>query len=136
VHQAKRAAPGDALPKGKGSKIELRQLAQVTENLGKKQKGKNVSAAWKSGMRFTSGIELGGGKTSVQFRRFSSSTPTRLADGLGPKRITLRRLAMRPDELGPPFSVSSEIRLTLWLSYLVAPVKHFCNLTTNIAWAD
>jgi len=30
---------------------------------------------------------IGGGKTSVQFRRFSSSKPTRLADGLGPIRL-------------------------------------------------
>ena len=29
-----------------------------------------------------------GGKTPVQFRRFSSSTPTRLAEGLGPKRLS------------------------------------------------
>jgi hypothetical protein len=59
VHPARRAAPGcRPSKKGKDSKIELRQLAQVTENSGKKQKEKNVSAAWKSGMRFTSGIEL------------------------------------------------------------------------------
>jgi len=31
----------------------------------------------------------GGGKTPVQFRRFSSSTPARLAEGLGPKRLSL-----------------------------------------------
>ena len=30
----------------------------------------------------------GGGKTPVQFRRFSSSTPARLAEGLGPKRLS------------------------------------------------
>jgi len=30
-----------------------------------------------------------GGKTSVRFRRFSSSTPTRLAEGLGPIRLPL-----------------------------------------------
>ena len=68
---------------------------------------------------------IGGGKTSVQFRRFSSSTPTRLADGLGPKRFTPRCKAIRPDNLGPPFSKFSEIRLTLWLSYLVVFVKPF-----------
>ena len=68
---------------------------------------------------------IGGGKTSVQFRRFSSSTPTRLADGLGPKRFTPRCKAIRPDNLGPPFSKFSEIRLTLWLSYPVVVVKAF-----------
>ena len=31
--------------------------------------------------------QMGGGKTSVRFRRFSSSTPARLADGLGPIRL-------------------------------------------------
>jgi hypothetical protein len=33
-----------------------------------------------------------------------SSQPTGLADGLGRKRLTARRLAaLRPDYLGPPF---------------------------------
>jgi len=34
-------------------------------------------------------IRNGGGKTPAQFRRFSSSTPARLADGLGSKRLSL-----------------------------------------------
>jgi hypothetical protein len=44
----------------------------------------------------------GGGKTSARFRRFSSSTPTRLADGLGPIRLPFAMKAMRPDKPGPP----------------------------------
>jgi hypothetical protein len=55
--------------------------------------------------------QIGGGKTSARFRRFSSSTPTRLADGLGPKRFTPRRKAIRPEELDPPFPAVPGIRL-------------------------
>ena len=36
-------------------------------------------------------------------RRLLPSTPTRLADGLGPKRLPYAFLAIRPKYLGPPF---------------------------------
>jgi hypothetical protein len=40
-------------------------------------------------------------------------------------KVTLRQLAIRPKNLGPPLSIFSEIRLALWLSYFVAVVKTF-----------
>ena len=39
---------------------------------------------------------IGGGKTPVQFRRFSSSTPARLAEGLGPIRLPLANWRCAP----------------------------------------
>jgi hypothetical protein len=109
----------------------------VAEKSADRQEYRGVAEDWLVSMRGTSRIEFGGGKTSVQSRRFSSSKPTRLADGLGPKRFTLHRLVIRPEELDPPFSVS-EIRLTLWVSYSVVSVKAILKLRltfpANVEW--
>jgi len=44
-----------------------------------------------------------------------SSQPTGLADGLGRKRLTARRLAaLRPDYLGPPFPLRKRDSALRW----------------------
>jgi len=52
-----------------------------------------------------------GGKTSARFRRFSSSTPARLAEGLGPIRLPFATRRFAPKNVGPPLPVDLEIRL-------------------------
>jgi len=44
---------------------------------------------------------IGGGKTPARFRRFSSSTPTRLAEGLGPKRLSIANWRYAPETWVP-----------------------------------
>jgi len=68
-----------------------------------------------------------GGKTSARFRRFSSSTPTRLADGLGPIRLPLAAWRFAPKTWVPRSRCFPRLgfRLKTWLSYFVAVVNHF-----------
>jgi hypothetical protein len=68
-----------------------------------------------------------GGKTSARSRRFSSSTPTRLADGLGPIRLPLAGWRFAPKTWVPRSRCFPRLgfRLKIWLSYFVVVVNHF-----------
>jgi hypothetical protein len=71
--------------------------------------------------------QICGGKTPVQFRRFSSSKPTRLAEGLGPIRLppAVRRCAPKTWVPRSRSFPRLGFRLGLCLSYCVVVVNIF-----------
>ena len=78
-------------------------MRQIAESLC--CSGNEKIMGWSWGMKSSHAVYLryrmGGGKTPARFRRFSSSTPTRLAEGLGPKRLSIANWRYAPETWVP-----------------------------------